>query len=489
MDVGKKNVIWIVADQLRADALGVNGDPNVRTPNIDSLALGGVNFTQAVSGAPLCAPFRGCLLTGRYVHECSVPGHDYSLDPALPTVADVFNENGYETLYYGKWHLDGDTPRKGLFEDAKKQIVARGRRARFSTWVGYENNNSQYDCWVHGHDGDKELSLMRLPRYETDALIDMVVEKIRSFGGRRAAGAPQPFFMVLSVQPPHDPYVAPPEYLARYNPADIQLRPNVPPYPDVEQAARQDLAAYYAMIENIDDNVGRVRTALDEAGLSRDTAVMLFSDHGDMHYSHGMLRKTNPYEESVRIPFIIGGGTPMHDGDGEGENSDSLVNHVDIAPTTLGLCGIAKPDWMRGFDYFHDCTPGARASENRPGSAYIQSVIPTCHDNSIDKPFRGVVTRDGYKYVCFSGCEWLMFDLNKDPYELVNLVHDSYHIAKRASLNALLRNWVEQTGDTFDVPVLPYTSYPFAYTTYPQAMPSKQDTEKTHETFPNRQRH
>ena len=94
-------MIWVLTDQQRAMMLSCNGDPNVHTPNIDALADMGVNFTRAVSGYPLCCPFRGSMLTSRYPHEC-VPGHEYQMPPEMPTIADVFNENGYHTAYFGK---------------------------------------------------------------------------------------------------------------------------------------------------------------------------------------------------------------------------------------------------------------------------------------------------------------------------------------------------------------------------------------------------
>lgn len=202
------NVIWVLTDQQRAMMLSCNGDPNVHTPNIDALADMGVNFTRAVSGYPLCCPFRGSMLTSRYPHEC-VPGHEYQMPPEMPTIADVFNENGYHTAYFGKWHLDGFHEREGR---AALHTVPPERRGHFQQWVGYENNNSQYDCWVHGGQGETAFC-RRLPGYETDCLTDLLLEHLEE-----RAAAKTPFFAVLSVQPPHDPYLAPPEYMARFNP-------------------------------------------------------------------------------------------------------------------------------------------------------------------------------------------------------------------------------------------------------------------------------
>lgn len=152
----KPNVLWILTDQQRAETLSINGCQNASTPVLDGLARTGLNFTDAVSGFPLCCPYRGSLLTSRYPHHC-VPGHEYRLPPELPTVAHVFRENGYDTFYLGKWHLDGA---KEAQERAATHYIPRERRGGFDSWLGYENNNAQYDCWLHGHRGAEEIPLV-----------------------------------------------------------------------------------------------------------------------------------------------------------------------------------------------------------------------------------------------------------------------------------------------------------------------------------------
>ncbi|MBT9776728.1 sulfatase-like hydrolase/transferase [Clostridium sp. MCC353] len=450
-----KNVIWILADQLRADALSVNGDPNVSTPNIDNLALQGINFNRAVSGTPLCSPYRGALLTGCYPHKSSVAGHDFTLNPKRHTIAEVFNGAGYDTLYYGKWHLEGLNPRIGTGVDPQKQFVPRDHRGKFSTWVGYENNNSQFNCWVHGHDGEQEVPLHRLPGFETDSLVDMGLQKIRYYGEEKKEGRNRPFFMVISVQPPHDPYIAPARFMGKYNSRKLVMKDNVPPYGEFQKRARQELAGYYALIENLDWNVGRILNELRENGLDLDTHIIFFSDHGDMHGSHGMFRKTNPYEEAIRVPFIIGGEMPMTYYDSKSGVSDLPVNHVDAAPTTLGLCDLEIPEWMEGTDYSW-VRSASRVPGEIPDSAYLQSVVPTRHYDSIDIPYRGIVTRDGWKYVCLENQEWLLFNLNDDPLELINLAHNSLYIDKRIELNRRLKEWARDTEDDFNVPDVPY---------------------------------
>ena len=329
----RPNVIWVLGDQHRGQALSCNGDPNVRTPNLDNLAAQGVNFTAAVSGYPLCCPFRGALLAGRYPHHC-VPGHEYPLPPGQPTIAEPFRQAGYRTAYFGKWHMDGFKERDGR---AAMRIIPPERRGR-------------------------------LPGYETDELTNLLIRYIRE-----RAGGGEPFFAALSVQPPHDPYVAPEAFMRRHNGGRLRLRPNVPPIHAVQETARRDLAGYYAMIENLDWNVGRIRQALDETGLSFKTHILFFSDHGDMHGSHGLYRKTCPFEEAIRIPFLIGGEIARYNGRREGRFAAPL-NQVDIAPTTLGLCGIRKRLGWKGRT-----TPTTASKRNvRPASPIPPSSSAFC---------------------------------------------------------------------------------------------------------------
>ncbi|MEZ5354095.1 MAG: sulfatase [Bryobacteraceae bacterium] len=441
----RPNVIWLFADQHRAQALSCNGDPNVSTPNIDNLSSLGVNFTRAVSSFPLCCPFRGSVLTSRWAHHCVV-GHEYALPEGQPTIAKPFHDAGYHTAYFGKWHLAGhkEATGRGAFH-----ITDPDKRGGFEHWVGYENNNSQWDSWVHGGRG-RDAFHYRLPGYETDELTNLLIKYVGERGEEAKAGRAKPFFAVLSVQPPHDPYVAPPDYMHRFNPNRLEMRPNVPGSPEVQSTARRELAGYYAMIENWDHNIGRVRESLDKAGLGFNTHLVVFSDHGDMHGSHGMYRKTNPFEESVRVPFILAGEEPRYNNRAN-SRPDAVLTTVDIAPTTLGLCGIDKPSWMEGYDYSHLRLTQRKAAGPAPDSAFLQNVVPTGHAHSINKPYRGIVTRDGWKYVSFAGMPWLLYNLNEDPYEQANLAHNNRYRAERRKLAARLRQWVADTGDRFEV--------------------------------------
>ena len=435
----RRNIIWFIVDQMRGQAMGVNCDPNVFTPNLDNMAICGTNFPNAVSGYPLCCPFRGSMMTGKYAHNHSIKLHEDRLNPSYRTITDVFNEQGYETIHLGKWHMAGIRECDGR---SALQTVPREDRGRFDTWIGYDNNNSQWDCYLHGHDGDEEIAHYRLQGFETDCLTDMAITRLEKHCERDT-----PFFMVVSVQPPHNPQLAPAVH-RRYQAQHLTLRPNVSDA--AEQQARFLLSGYYAQIENIDANVGRLTEALRNLDMIDHTDVMFFSDHGDMMGSQGRFGKCVPHEESVRVPFLIGGGVSM-DYDGRRAGTAScLVNHVDIAPTTLGLCGIGIPDWMEGFDYSHRRTGTdfqARVAQE-PESAYLQLI----GDRGSSYAWRCVVTCDGWKYACVENGEWLMFDLNIDPYEQTNLAFNTHYRAKRNDLKDLLNTWITKTGDTFPVP-------------------------------------
>lgn len=442
------NVIWIFGDQHRAQATGYAGDPNVVTPHLDRFARESLWVTQAVGGCPLCCPFRGSLLTSRYPH-LAVPGHEEPLDPKWPTVAHPFRAQGYRTSYFGKWHVDGHQESRGR---AAFHTVTRERRGGFEDWLGYDNNNAQYDCWVHGHSGGEEVAHYRLPGYETDALTDLFLKYLRDRAGEQKEAKGRPFFSVLSVQPPHDPCIAPAAYMGRHTPGQIQFRRNVPDLAWVRGRAAGELSGYYAMIENLDWNFGRIMEVLHQTGLIENTHIIFFSDHGDMHGSHGQFRKTTYFEESIRVPCLIGGAArgiyEMRTGIG-----DFPLNHVDYGPTSLGLCDLPVPDWMQGYDWSHRRRRGRNVpSKAEPDSAYLQLVRATGHGDSMDRPWRGVATSDGWKYVVLEGQPLALHNLTDDPYEQVNLAYNTKFRKERQRMQDRLGQWISETGDSFQLP-------------------------------------
>jgi arylsulfatase A-like enzyme len=440
----KPNIIWLMGDQHRHHATGYAGDPNLHTPNLDHLAHTGVYCRNGgVSGNALCCPFRGSLLTGIYPQRC-IPVHEAPLPDPSKTVAVPFNEAGYHTAWFGKWHVDGCLERDGR---AAFWIVPPERRGGFQEWVGYENNNSQWDSWVHGGVGDEE-NLRQLDGFETDALTDLLIDYLE----RQTSSNPeQPFFATLSVQPPHWPTQCPEEF-RKLRPDEIKLRPNVS-RGEGERQAREWGPGYAGLIENWDWNIGRVLAALRKLGIAHNTHLMFFADHGEMLGSHGRSGKVTPYEESVRTPFIFGGESFFYNRMHRGA-TDALINHVDIAPTTLGLCGIETPAWMEGTDYSFVRDPRRPKPEVVPDSAYLQAIV----HREQSPAYRAIITTDGWKYACTAEGPWLMFNLNDDPYEMNNmaLVPGCRH--QREILHERLRAKIAEVDDEFELPALPVYS-------------------------------
>src|SRR5262249_28039084 len=151
----------------------------------------------------------------------------------------------------------------------------------------------------------------------------------------------RPFFLVLSMGPPHDPYGAPEPYVKRYDPAKLTMRPNW--QESVRNAGRAQIAAYYAAITAIDDQVGRLMRTLQDLGADKDTIVFFTSDHGDMLGSQGARLKRKPWEESIRVPGILHYPARVK----AGRTSDALLSHIDLAPTLLSLCGAMVPTEMQ----------------------------------------------------------------------------------------------------------------------------------------------
>ena len=419
-------------DQWRGQATGYAGDVNACTPNLDRFASEGFDFRQAVSAHPLCVPFRGALLTSRHAHSTGIAGHYSALPPGTVTAAHRLSDVGYRTAYLGKWHLYDHLPDvEPVVQDV---VVPPEHRGGFEYWEASEGGDLN-DPVLHRHDDPVPR---RYEGYEPDVL----VERFEVF--LEAVGDGAPWFTVVSTLPPHNPYGdAPAEYRAKYDPADIRLRPNVPCVEPLESRVREDLAGYYAHIEATDAAFGRLLEMLDARGLSQDTVVVFLSDHGDMLGSHGRHKKTVPLEESARIPMLI-----RWPGRIEQATSDALICELDVLPTMLGLIGHDVPEETHGFDLSPVLlgeAPGVR------DHVLLQQVDGLAHEPAWRLPWRAVRTTRAM-YGCDIAAERWLFDLEQDPYELENRASDGGAAQFRASMRKLLENALRRVDDGFALP-------------------------------------
>jgi arylsulfatase A-like enzyme len=260
---------------------------------------------------------------------------------------------------------------------------------------------------------------------------------------RANANAQRPFLLFLAWGPPHEPYqTAPARYRAMFHSETLKLRPNVPA--KVEKQSRSDLAGYYAHCAALDDCVGQLLTTLRETGLDRNTIVLFTSDHGDMLGSHGLHEKQKPFEESVRVPFLVRLPKPIGT---KSRKLDAPINSEDIMPTLLGLCGVPFPKTVQGLD-FSDYIRGKKSPSD--GATLIACIAPFAewaHQHG-GREYRGVRTTR-YTYVRDLNGPWLFFDNKADPFQLENLI-DSPRAAKRqAQLEDLLQQKLRDANDSF----------------------------------------
>jgi arylsulfatase A-like enzyme len=433
------NLLIILSDQLRRQALGCHGDPDSRTPHIDHLAAEGVRFAQSNSTYPICVPFRFTMMTGHYAHTRLVPGIEWRMSPAERTLADEYNEAGYETIYVGKWHLDGGHGRMGSAVQTNRTPVRRPYQGRWEKWFGFELRNGFFDtCYFE----DDDPSPIPINGYQTDGLFDVAGDYLRT--GRDSS---RPFCMVLSVEAPHPPYEAPPELEAEWTAREIQLPPNFSAESDEqrEKLIRQR-QIYYAMVENLDTNVGRMRALLEAEGLADDTIVVFLADHGELLGAHGLVSKQRPWEESVGVPLIV--YDPRRPERAGTVLADPTCTE-DLFPTFLGLTGLEPRDPLPGTDLSHlvrgdeellarDGVMLEFVAELRPGVPFYDEV------------WRGFRSRR-YKYTVrgdkFGAKPWQLFDLEADPWEMRNLIDDEAHRTTATQHHHWLRQRMEETLD------------------------------------------
>lgn len=440
------NIIYIFADQLRHSACGYARDKKAQTPRIDAFAREGTDFCNAVSGHPVCAPYRASMLTGKYTTSTGMVINEMRLNPAHECFGHVLTRGGYDTAYIGKWHLWANE--LGNHEDPKNSFTPPGpyRLGFDGFWASYGFHHENYKGYYHTDSPEK----IPVPGYEPDAQTDMAIERIRHY-----ATGDKPFALFLSIGTPHDPWNpenVPSEFLERFKDVEFTLPPNYKPEndpyadgwgrlgPRERESLTEWMRVYYAMVANIDWNFGRILDAIEQAGIREDTIVVFTSDHGEMFGSHGRRAKNIFYEEAVRVPFLVRwpGKTP------QGHVSDACLNTPDIMPTLLGMAGLPIPAKAEGMDLSRRAM-GKRGPE--PEAALLQNTgaVAAWQDGH---EWRGLRDKR-YTYAVYrrDGKE-LLFDNKADPYQQNNLADDSRHKKTMERMRALLKKQMDRIGDT-----------------------------------------
>ena len=420
----RPNLVFIFADQWRAQAAGYAGNAQVRTPNLDTLAAKSVNFSNAVSGCPVCSPYRASLITGRYPLTHGVFLNDVRLNTDAVSIAQAYNEAGYETGYIGKWHLDGRD---------RSAFIPKERRQGFKFWKAMDCTHNYNSSFYYA---DANIKL-KWNGYDAIAQTREARRYIREHDG---AG---PFALFLSWGPPHAPYqTAPEKYRKLFNEAEIKLRPNVPK--NLQAQARKALAGYYAHIAALDDCIGEILHTLKESGLENDTILVFTADHGDMLYSQGGQKKQQPWDESIRVPLLVRYPAALGS---SGRTIDIPLNAPDIMPTLLSLSGIVIPDTVEGTD-FSGVLRGAEKPKDNAALISCPSPFGQWTRARGGREYRGIRT-SRYTYVRDLKGPWLLYDNEKDPYQLNNLCNKPRYSKLQKEMEAILSRKLKRTHDDF----------------------------------------
>lgn len=427
------NVVLVFADQMRASAMGCAENPDVISPVMDQLAADGIYLKNGIATTPVCCPNRGTMLTSTYPTCHTVQVNDMPVRTDLPSLGTVAKDNGYDTAYIGKWHLDG-SPRS-------KFTPPGARRLGFDHWEVYNCSHAYMDPKYYRDTPE----LIKQAGYEPEVQTDLALDYLDS---RREQD--NPFCMVVSWGPPHDPYPeVPQKYLDMYDPAKITLQPNVDEsIANVmvgDKVCRTTIAQYYAAVTALDDQLGRIIDKLKANGQMDNTLFIFTSDHGDMLWSQGMMKKQAPWAESVDVPLLMHMPGTLEGGD----KNDVLFGTVDLLPTICGLLGWDKPDTFQGTDLSKPLTD--------PNTPQPQTTLIANYHGYSEAHFQNMYAWRGIRTKTHSYIEkanrvpWLLFDNEKDPYQLNNLVNQPDMAGLQLELCDELTQWLARTDD----PALP----------------------------------
>ena len=442
------NLVFFFPDQMRRQAMGFVGEDPVLTPHIDRFAREGIYLPHATSTFPVCSPWRGMMMTGRFPHATGIINNANSTRPQVylrreeRCITDVLHDAGYHIGYIGKWHLSHPyapyIPQDQRENDVKwDEFTPKEDRHHIDFWYGYNayDNHLQPRYWDNDAKRDGYHTVDQWsPEHETD----LAIRYLENRNGAMRDPA-KPFALWLSVNPPHPPYEKIPAKLReRYKGLswrDLLKRDNVR-FEGMGERSRDAVLDYFAAVSGVDEQFGRLLATLDQLNLTEDTIVVFTSDHGDMMGSQGLMSKPYPYEEAFGIPMIIRWPGRI----AAGRTDDLLLGTPDLMPTLLSLMGEKAhiPRQVQGMDYA-DILLG-RTGVARPDSAFYL--------DSTDGGHRGIRTHR-HTFAIGHGVNgeprMRLYDNQADRYQLNNLASSSPKLA--AEFSQATQDWLDRIGD------------------------------------------
>lgn len=418
------NVLFLFADDQRADTIAALGNSVIKTPQLDRLVKRGVSFDRAYMQGGLqgatCVPSRAMLLSGRPLFRVD---EKLKRDPTWP---NAFGKSGYTTFISGKWHNGPDS-------------IADSFQIARSIFAGGMTNPMQATLsdMVDGKLSKPELARQHACAVFADEAIRFLKDHERG-----------PFFCYVPFDAPHDPHIVPDDFPIRYDATKMPLPANflpqhpwnngemavrdeqLLPWPRTPETVREMNAEYYRYISYLDAQIGRILDALDDSPHAKNTIVVFAADSGVARGSHGLIGKQNVYEHSIRVPLIISGpGIPA------GKRTDAMCYLFDVLPTLGKLCDVSAPKTSEGLE-FTACL-GDPAKPARPQLMFAYRNV------------QRAVRDDRWKLILYPQVDKTqLFDLRTDPHEITNLAEKPELAAKVTALLALLEKEQKKHGDT-----------------------------------------
>ncbi|MGD2175796.1 MAG: sulfatase-like hydrolase/transferase [Candidatus Brocadiaceae bacterium] len=448
----RPNVLWLMADQLRADTFGFMGHPAVETPNIDRLAAEGLAFTRMYASEPVCVPSRASMLTGHYPYRNGAIANGYPMRPGEEVLTRLFAEAGWRTADVGKSHCG-----RAAGEIWEEQYTIEDRfGATKPSRVPFDPGNFPGVTFIANRVCDNSDRVLHGKYPAGEKLTKSYILATEAQKWLYWDEDPRPFFLRVSFDDPHPPVIPPEPYYSMYGPEDappelwrdqdesMQGKPQTVRdywrYTHNDEIALEDhkkhAACYFGLVSHLDAQIGRILDYLEELGLSQNTLVVLNSDHGHMIGEHGLVHK-GPYcyEGVTRIPTVFRwpGRVPA------GVREDVLAEGVDLMPTLLDLLGLEVPDGLDG----------------RSLAAHVRGDGGTAREYAFTQwqDYVFCVRGDRWKLTYYEpDGEGELYDLDQDPWEKVNLYHDDAAAEMREHLLEQLERWRQQNARPEDLP-------------------------------------
>ena len=446
----RPNILFFFTDDQRFGTIHALGNAQIHTPTMDALVERGTAFSHAhIMGGTcdaVCMPSRAMLMTGRTLFHLDGQGQRIPTEHVL--LGEHLRRAGYATFGTGKWHNGSDAYARAFSHG--DEIFFGGMEDHWNVPACHFDPTGRYetrtpvsvDPWRTNALTYKQCDHITAGKHSSELFADAAIAFLREHDGA------SPFFMYLSFMAPHDPRTMPREYLEMYDPAAIDLPPNLLPehpfdngelrvrdelleaWPRTPEAIRRHIAEYYAMITHADAQMARVMAALDEAGEAENTIIIFAGDNGLALGQHGLMGKQNLYDHSLRVPLVVSGpGVPA------GQTSDAFCYLSDIYATLCELVGLPAPasvegrslvPAMRGDDAFRETLYGAYKD--------IQRMVR-------DRRYKLI------EYVVGGRRTTQLFDTAADPWEMRSLAEDAAHAGDIDRLRLAMTEWRDALGD------------------------------------------